>query len=317
MSITPASAVQPKHIYSLHFDIVHGCQLRCVGCPNSTLLPKIKRISVEDFRTCLGNIDVKRVHILRLFNFGEPLLHKELARIVAVIPEQRWRADIVEISTNAQRVDWADFEAALRHNVVTRLVVSCDGDGTPEQYEKLRPPSKWSQLLKFLERARELRDRWSPGLQLITKTIVRSPADAERWRGVLEPRGWTPEFRGWMVLPESVQNMTGRTVSAPSGPCFFLAEPEEFAGHPFDGEVRLLYVDADGTVVPCCVHPRAAEFGNLKKQKYSEILAGAARAAFKRRMATDRASMAICGSCEMGPVGNEGPSFHSAMFVDM
>ena len=29
-----------------------------------TLLPKIKRISVEDFRTCLGNIDVERVNTL-------------------------------------------------------------------------------------------------------------------------------------------------------------------------------------------------------------------------------------------------------------
>ena len=33
-------------IYNLHFDIVHGCQLRCVGCPNSILQPKIKRMPV-------------------------------------------------------------------------------------------------------------------------------------------------------------------------------------------------------------------------------------------------------------------------------
>ena len=73
----------PKHIYAVHFDIVHGCQLRCVGCPNSTLEPKIQRIAVDDFAKCLANIDVERIHTLRLFNYGEPLLHKQLASIVA------------------------------------------------------------------------------------------------------------------------------------------------------------------------------------------------------------------------------------------
>jgi len=77
-------------------------------------------------------------------------------------------------------------------------------------------------------RARTLRDRYAPALQLITKTIVRSQEDMERWRDVLVPRGWTPEFRGWMALPESAQNMTQREIMAPSGPCFFLVEPDEY-----------------------------------------------------------------------------------------
>jgi radical SAM protein with 4Fe4S-binding SPASM domain len=305
-----------RDIYTLQFDIVHGCQLRCVGCPNSTLLPKISRISVEDFRACLKNIDVGRIHILRLFNFGEPLLHKSLSKIISVIPQQKWTTDIVEISTNAQQVDWKDFENALRQQVLTRLVVSCDGNGTPEEYERLRPPSRWPKLIEFLERTRELRDRHAPSLQLITRTIVHTQQDMQRWREILEPRGWTPEFRGWMLLPESVQDMTKRELRVPKEPCFFLANPEEFTEHPWPGEIRQLFVDADGTVVPCCIHPRAGVFGNLKRQKFSEILAGKARAAFKTHMAQDRASMPVCGQCDIGGVGNEGPSFHSSMQVE-
>jgi radical SAM protein with 4Fe4S-binding SPASM domain len=118
-----------------------------------------------------------------------------------------------------------------------------------------------------------------------------------------------------MALPESAQNMTQREIKAPAGACVFLAEPDEYTNHPWKGEIRLLYVDADGTVVPCCVHPRAGVFGNLKRQKYSEILAGTARAEFKREMATNRQAMAICNQCEMGPVGQEGQSFYNAMNV--
>jgi radical SAM protein with 4Fe4S-binding SPASM domain len=303
----------PKHLFSVHFDIVHGCQLRCVGCPNSTLEPEIQRISVEDFACCLGNIDVERIHTLRLFNFGEPLLHRQLAAIVAEIPKQRWKASVVEISTNGQWVDWDEFEAMVKLEVVNRLVVSCDGDGTPESYERLRPPSRWEKLVEFLERARYLRDRWSPAMQLWTRTVIRTRFDKQRWEDFLLPRGWMPEFRHWMHAPDAKENLTGRVLTVPAGPCMFLADASEFTSHLWFGEVNLLYIDADGTVVPCCMHPRAGVFGNLKTQRYSEILKGPARREMKQRMQENRTVMPVCGSCDVGPVGNEGPSFQSAI----
>jgi len=148
---------------------------------------------------------------------------------------------------------------------------------------------------------------------LITKTIVNHREDALRWTQLLQPLGWLPEFRGWMALPESIENMTGRDIQAPKGVCVFMAEPEAFNAHPWFGEVRLLYVDTDGLVVPCCIHPHAGVLGNLKIQRYSEILAGQARADFKAQMANDRPSMKVCGGCEMGPAGDEGPSFWNSM----
>jgi radical SAM protein with 4Fe4S-binding SPASM domain len=303
-------------IFNLHFDVVHGCQLRCVGCPNSTLLPKIKRIAVEDFARCLANIDVEHVHTLRLFNFGEPLLHKELSRLMAEIPRAPFRTSIVEISTNAQHVYWDDFERMLKLERLNRLVVSCDGDGTPADYERLRPPSKWAQLIEFLERARALRDRWSPALQLVTRTVCEVPEHRERWRKVLVPRGWKPEFRRWMILPESEKNMTAREAKAPPGVCFFLANANQFKNHPWHGQINLLYVDWDGTVVPCCMHPQAAVLGNLREQRYNDILLGRKRADLVAQMEKDRASMPVCGECEVGPVGNEGPAFASAMDLE-
>jgi radical SAM protein with 4Fe4S-binding SPASM domain len=303
----------PKHLFDVHFDIVHGCQLRCLGCPNSTLAPRIQMISVEDFARCLANIDVQRIHTFRLFNFGEPLLHKELAAIVAEIPKQRWKASLVEISTNGQRVDWDEFEAMVQREVVNKLVVSCDGDGTPESYERLRPPSKWEKFVEFLERARSLRDRWAPAMQLWTRTIIRTRGDARRWEDFLRPRGWMPEFRRWMLLPESKENLTGRAVIVPHGPCVAFADAYEFKSHPWFGEINLLYIDADGTVVPCCMHPRAGVFGNLKIQKYSEILNDSARQMMRQTMEENRGAMPACGACDMGPVGNEGPSFFTAI----
>lgn len=275
-----------KLIDKLGFDIVHGCQLRCVGCPNSTIKPKIKKISVDDFRLCIRNIDVDFVRLFRLFSFGEPLLHEELPGILMVLKEPPFRIGELEISTNAQYHDFDVLAEALRTGVLTRLAVSADGDGTAEDYERLRPPGKWDKLMEFLRRARELRDRNAPHAQLISRTICTNVEHQLRWQRTLIPLGWVPQFRDWLHLPESTVNMTGRAPRVPAGVCSFVAPGDR------------LYVDSDGTVVPCCVHPRASVFGNLKESRYSEILSGAKRAEFIRLLATQRPSMPICNECE-------------------
>jgi radical SAM protein with 4Fe4S-binding SPASM domain len=269
-----------------HVEIVHGCQLRCVGCPNSTLQPKVKRIDPDDFDAYLRNIDVKHIAYLRLFNYGEPLLHRDLGSVLERIPRQNWSVGCVEISTNAQFADWTDLERAIRTRVLNNISVSCDGDGTPADYERLRPPSKWEKLVEFLDRAKALRDRHDPALVLMTRTVCTDPAGQARWRQLLEPRGWIPEFRGWLYLPESEQNLTGRAINVARGVCSFQTVHDR------------LYVDWDGTVVPCCAHPRAAVLGNLRDAKFSEILRTHTRADFLSRLATNRAAMPICNACE-------------------
>jgi radical SAM protein with 4Fe4S-binding SPASM domain len=99
----------------------------------------------------------------------------------------------------------------------------------------------------------------------------------------------------------------------PRGPCVFLADPDEFATHPWFGEINLLYVDADGTVVPCCMHPQAGVFGNLRTHKFSEILNGEGRQRMKVEMQKNRAAMPVCGGCDVGPVDNEGASYWSTI----
>ena len=266
-------------------DIVHGCQLRCIGCPNSTLQPKVKRMSPEDFNTILGNIDVRHIEYLRLFSFGEPLLHKQLALMLEQIPKQHYTVGAIEISTNAQFADWDQLALAMQTGVLTQLVVSCDGDGTEQEYERIRTPSKWHKMIEFLERAKALRDEYQPNLRLLTRTISETPEHQARWRSILEPRGWTPEFRDWMYLPEASQNMTGHETKMGEGLCSFLKARDR------------LYVDWDGTVVPCCAHPKASTFGNLKENTYNDLLSAQRRTQFEDLMTDDRKSLTICNEC--------------------
>ena len=274
----------PRSLIWVHFDIVRGCQLRCIGCPIATLQPPISRIDIDTFDRCLGNIDVRLIGLLRLFNFGEPLLHRDLPGLLDVIPKQNWKAQNVEISTNAQYTDWPSFEAALATRVLTRLVVSCDGDGTPESYEAHRPPARWSVLLAFLERARAIRDHVHPKLHLMTRTICNNAEGQARWRSVLEPRGWSPEFRDWIALPESPRS---RAEPPPPGRGICL----------FQTGATHIYIDADGNVVPCCAHPGAAILGSLQHNRLSEILIGEQRKSFLAALAVRDPSLKVCSAC--------------------
>jgi len=279
---------KPERLYKFGFDIVHGCQLRCVGCPNSTLNPEIKFITMDDFKACLKNIDVPDVVLFRLFNFGDPLLHPNLVDLLLKIPEQKWKARAVEISTNAQKLDEEMLAEAFKTGVIKNLAVSCDGDGTPRDYEKYRKGAKWEKLIEFLTKASELRNKYSPNTTLLTRTICTNGKDQNRWTSILKPLGWTAHFRSWILLPDAVKNPSGRNLVVPKNLCLFMKK---------DAETNL-YVDYDGTVVPCCIHPKAFVLGNLKENTFTELWTGCKRIEMRKEMKSNRKNMSVCGRCE-------------------
>lgn len=273
-------------VQKMGFDIVHGCQLRCIGCPNSVLKPKIRHITLSDFQTCMENIDVGRVQLLRLFNFGEPLLHPKLPEIVGSIRDFGFEVDTVEISTNAQQCNFDHLTEIIKGRTLDRLVASCDGDGTPEEYERLRTPSKWDKFVHFLQKASALRDQHNPELVLMTRSICTTEEGKARWRRLLEPLGWTPEFRGWLELPEAVRTLS-KLAGARNGLCKYMSDKH-----------YTCYFDEDGTVVPCCIHPRAFTLGNLKTEKLSSLLTSSRRSEMQAILRSNRASLPICAKCD-------------------
>ena len=270
-----------------HVELVSGCNLRCLGCPISTLLPKVKRMEPDAFRHYMDHVDVEVIGKFRLFNYGETLLHHDLTGIFRHIAQLKMKIHDIEISTNGQYANWDDLEEVFRMRLMHTFAVSCDGDGTPESFERLRPPGKWDKLIAFLERAAELRNKHCPEMRLMTRTVCVDPVEQERWRSVLEPRGWTPEFRDWLNLPEAKERFNTKEPESVSGVCRFLQRFNQ------------LYIDWDGTFVPCCAHPGAGNFGSLKTHRFNELIFGAERFGMIDAMQRDRAGMNICGQCTL------------------
>jgi radical SAM protein with 4Fe4S-binding SPASM domain len=150
--------------------------------------------------------------------------------------------------------------------------------------------------MDFLERASALKRDHAPDLTLTARTIVPHWPDRAKWRALLAPLGWQSHFYHYHRLPDSADNMTGRPLEVPEGTCFFV---ETF---------NQLYVQIDGTVVPCCAHPQAGVYGNLQEQTFSEIYHGTARQAFKAELVANRRSMSICGGCEFDAAVKNDPT---------
>ncbi len=274
------------HLSKLGFDIVHGCQLRCIGCPNSTIKPQVWPITVADFKIILQNIDVKSVCLFRLFNFGEPLFNDNIGPILEAISQWNVPVQKVEISTNGQYHNFESLFAGLQTGRLDSLAVSCDGDGTPEVYERLRPPGKWSKLIHFLETVSKYSKDNNISTSLINRVICSDPEHQKRWKDLLQPIGWTPEFRDWQLLPESKLSYEDEFKSqfkSKTGVCSFI-------------DRDTLYLDATGEVVTCCVHPSVAVLGNLKNQLFSEIY-NTKRKEFSNFLQNKREEHSICSQC--------------------
>jgi len=269
----------------LGIDIVSGCNLRCVGCPNSTLKRKIEFTTPDNFNLILSNIDVKHIEYLKLYNFGETLLYPNLSEILEIIKKQRWGTKHVEIATNGQIINERNIRAIFYRNVITKLGVSCDGDCTPEEYERLRPSAKWNQLEDFLGVTNAI--YWP--LNTITKRVLKiiCTGNKEKWKKFAKQYGYGIEWRKWRKAPNSVKYEKAK-----------LKVPNYSCKHVESSRIRC-YVDWNGDVVPCCNHPKATVFGNLKEQKFSEIYHGKKRKAFITLLNKDRKKHRICGRCEV------------------
>lgn len=267
----------------LGIEIVSGCQLKCVGCPNSTLNRKIRQVDPEDLALYLKNIDVTHVEFLKLYQFGEIFLHDNLPKIFEVIESQDFKIKHVEISTNGQILDEDKILTVFESGIVTRFGVSADGDGTPAEYEKLRPGADWDTLEQFMDLVKDA-SIFSPWTKLFLKVI---PTGKPKWEPLAKKYGFKIEYLKWRKAPDSVK-FENADLKIPNGPC----------KHVKSTRIRC-YVDVDGTVVPCCCHPRAHAFGSLKRNKFSEIYNGKLRREYLSMMKTLRPFHSVCGRCEV------------------
>jgi len=297
----------------LYIEVTNYCNSLCVSCPLTYdhFLPYEPKnhLSWEDFRRIVDQLPV--IERVVLHGIGEPLLNKELPRMVAHLKE---RGAHVLFNTNGVLLDQKRGDA-LAAAGLDELRVSIDAV-TPELYALLRGIDQLPRILRnlkaFVERhggvdqpkvslwmvamqanIHQLPDFVRLGAEIGVPEVYLQRlvyfGDGER---IAENTTMLPEQSLYANLEEQQARLIleceqlaaelGLRFNA-SGATTPFESVSVKGEHPWQGCMRpwtLMYITANGTALPCCIAPFATQdyriilLGNVIERPLEEIWNG-------------------------------------------
>ena len=302
-------------------DVSDACNIACTVCSREIAWDKRRHpfLSLSEF---VGIYDQIRPVYLSLSGYGETLLNKEIAGMVAHATQAGSRVNIV---TNGTLLD-PDRAHRLLDAGLAKLKVSIDG-ADPEVYAKHRAGADLEAVLRNVERLVAMRDarRLSGPLVELQFVLFRENIDQvcklielchARFQGI-EPN--------LLVMFTYGQQAGFVERSIADGDATALAELRRArslaAGYGFrrtvgsiDAAITQLTQDlssapcyvpwysclisTDGEVYPCCYHSiRGTSVGNVRTEPFAEIWNGARMRAFRGALRERRCADKVCATC--------------------
>jgi len=138
----------------VRIETTNACNARCVICPHGAMKRPIERMGDELFERIIDECAANDCVEIHMHNFGEPLMDKDLERRVAYakgrgIPR-------VKIFCNGSLLDERRARGLLQAGL-DELKISFDG-ATREEFEQIRTPLKFDQVVENVHRVVRLRD---------------------------------------------------------------------------------------------------------------------------------------------------------------
>jgi len=267
-------------------DVTRECNLRCIMCPQSRgLAPRPAKMPVGLFKRIVDDVCENRP-LIKLYVSGEPLLHESLFEM---IDHAGARACQTMIHTNAVGLTQEMSERLLASSL-TFLSFSFDG-GSPEVYERLRPPAKFEQVRSNIRRYLDLRRQRGHGPHTTIEIIRMRDTDSllqpfvEAWMASGADDVHIAPYLTWHGLADD-RHVEARPQSPRFKPC----------AAPFHHGCIL----SDGTAVPCCLDVNGAiPLGDVTKNRFREIWSGNDYRRLRLQMLTATFPLdCICERCD-------------------
>lgn len=256
--------------FSLCIDPTNMCNLRCPLCPTGTGeygRPK-GMMKFQEFKKVIDEIG-SYLYNVSLFNFGEPLLNKEIYRMVRYAHEHRIGSSI---STNLTVLTDESAEALVRSGL-DHLYLSIDGL-TPETYSKYRVGGDFDRVIENLKKVVD----WKESLRssslfiewqfLVFKHNEHEASRVERFAKALGANGVT--------IRNAIMSTDNRVVNEAKGWLLEGEEREKYytespgGGRACDWLWHTIVINHDGGVSPCCyAYQKEHDFGNFFSENSS------------------------------------------------
>jgi MoaA/NifB/PqqE/SkfB family radical SAM enzyme len=320
----PSSA--PEELY---LELTNRCNLRCRTCPQFFgMAERFHDLTWDRFLAITDQFP--RLRRVVLHGIGEPLLNPDLGRMIRHL---KGRGAYVLFNSNGLLLRGRKARD-LATSGLDELRISIDG-GSPETYRAVRGVDGFDRILGNIRRFEALKraagvesprvSLWVTGMKTTVRdlpALVRIAAANEvrevyLQRLVYSERGIATasqalygraddEDRAAVVGAQGLAAALGVTLRG-SGEL----GPAALVDRPADGEApwrgcyrpwRLMYVTANGNVLPCCIAPfttapyREVVLGNLDDQPVAEVWDGDRYQAWRSRMLAG-APPPACAGC--------------------
>ena len=265
-----------------YVEITNVCNLRCAFCPGTKRTQRF--MTAEEF-SCIAAKLKGTVSYLYLHVMGEPLLHPELKKILAIGVELGFRICITTNGTLLKKAGETLLSAPALHKVSVSLHSFEGNDG--------------GDMLPYLESVWDFAEQAAKQGIIVALRLWNEGGAEERNGEVLQflrektgKDSWEEKRDGSFTLGEKLylehaEKFDWPDLTAPeSGTEFCLGLREQIAVH------------ADGTVVPCCLdHEGDIPLGNLLQQELEEILQNPRAKAIYDGFSAREPSEELCRRC--------------------
>ena len=284
--------------FCIRFMVTNICNFRCYYCRQAEDAEHREKIgldrgvmSFDDFKRCIDHLEGFERFKVFTFTGGEPLTHRDIARMVEYVKKKDLTQSI-EITTNAALLTHEMSEALLSAGV-DRIKVSLQGRSSREYQETCGVAVDYE---RFKEQLCYFRDQKGPGVVLFAKIIDEMvPTPEARQSFIEEYRDIVDEYEIECLYPTPAAE----------------AEKKLDYGSTLYGNVVNRYnvcpqpfysatVFPNGYAYPCCLLPNPAPLCNLVTERLADHWHGAKhRELLLGLLRGERGQIPVCADCTL------------------
>lgn len=301
----PLAKVLPLAMpYLIQIFPVYACNFRCEYCIHSLKREQHGYISHETmmpwemYQKVIDDVKEAGEHIkmLRFAAIGEPLLHPQIAEMVAYA-RQSGIADSVDIVTNGSLLT-KDLSDRLIEAGLSKLRISLEGLSSEEYREHTSAEMDFEKLVENIRYFYERCSGTDTTMYIkIIDYMVQSEEQQEKFRELFSPITHSIAIEHLTPTIEEIDYdkvSRGMKTDKPQNGTVLL--DSRICAQPF----YMMQVNPDGNVVPCCSMKYPCVLGNVKEESMQEIWLGEKYRCFQRGMLDGVGTAAeVCGKCTL------------------
>ncbi len=257
------------------------CNLRCPLCPTGQKNTSARKglLSFSDFKKIIDEIG-KNLLLIRLYNWGEPLLNKELIQMVEYADQNKIA---VKISTNLSLpIDDAQAETIIKANL-QKIYISCDGASSstyPIYHIEGDFDRVMSNMKLLLRKKRELKNRYTELIWLFhvfshNEHEIETAKEIAKDIGIKLTINKIRTDMGKEIFETAEKSLERDSKWLPDNQeynTFNMAEKKSRK----KPNCHLLWTETvinwEGSILPCCsVYSEKYSFGNIKEDSFKNI----------------------------------------------